>query len=78
MSLNGISMDAVVAPINQSLNQVEQDLRAQIQSMGNNPSTADLLIMQQQLQKWTMLIQLQSTVVKEFGDAMKGVIQKAS
>lgn len=78
MNLGGINMDTVVTPINQSLNKVEQDLRNQIQSMGSNPSTSDLLVMQQQLQKWTMLIQLESTVVKEFGDALKGIIQKAS
>ena len=33
--------------------------------------------MQVGLQKWSMLIQLQSTITKELGDALKGIIQKA-
>jgi type III secretion protein F len=32
--------------------------------------------MQKSMQKWSMSIQLQSTMIKEMGDALKGVIQK--
>ncbi|MFC4160068.1 EscF/YscF/HrpA family type III secretion system needle major subunit [Chitinimonas lacunae] len=56
----------------------EADLKAQISALGENPSTADLLAMQQKLQSWTMMTQLQSTVVKELADALKGIIQKAA
>jgi type III secretion protein F len=33
--------------------------------------------MQQMMQEWTMLTQLQSTLVKDIGDALKGIIQKS-
>lgn len=56
----------------------EAELQTQISSLGSNPSTADLLAMQQKLQSWTMMTQLQSTVVKELADALKGIIQKAA
>ena len=37
-----------------------------------------MLEVQQQLQQWTMMTQVQSTVVKELGDTLKGVVQKAA
>jgi type III secretion protein F len=41
-------------------------------------SQADMLQMQQQIQQWTMLIEIQSTITKQIADSLKGVIQKAS
>lgn len=32
--------------------------------------------MQRQMQKWSMSIQMNATMIKEMGDALKGVIQK--
>ncbi|HSV44208.1 MAG TPA: EscF/YscF/HrpA family type III secretion system needle major subunit [Ramlibacter sp.] len=55
----------------------EAALLTQVASLGTNPTTQDLLVLQQQIQQWTMMIQIQSTLVKEVADAMKGVIQKA-
>jgi type III secretion protein F len=55
----------------------EGQLRALITSMGSNPTVTDLLAMQQQVSSWTMMIQLQSSIVKEMSEAMKGVIQKS-
>ena len=40
--------------------------------------TADMLKLQQVMQQWTMMTQVQSTVVKELGDTLKGIIQKAA
>ncbi|MFP3700179.1 EscF/YscF/HrpA family type III secretion system needle major subunit [Burkholderia sp. SIMBA_013] len=37
-----------------------------------------MLKMQQQVQQWTMLIEIQSTITKQIADSLKGVIQKAS
>ena len=78
MNPGGISMDGIVQPMANSLNQVESAMHSQISAMGNNPTTQDLLLLQQQMQKWSMFVQLQSSLVKEFGDAMKGIIQKAN
>jgi type III secretion protein F len=38
----------------------------------------DLLQVQTNLQKWTLTTNIQSTLTKELGDALKGIIQKAS
>lgn len=56
----------------------EAELKSTIEKLGPEASTLDLLKLQQQMQQWTMFTQIQSTVVKEVADAMKGVIQKAS
>ena len=53
------------------------ELRNLIGSLGENPSTADLLALQQQVQQWTLTTQVQSTVIKEVADALKGIVQKA-
>ena len=39
---------------------------------------AQMLDLQAVMQQWTMMTQVQSTVVKELGDTLKGVIQKAA
>jgi type III secretion apparatus needle protein len=36
----------------------------------------DLVNMQMALQKWTMMNQLQSTMVQQLGECCKGIIQK--
>jgi type III secretion protein F len=57
----------------------EAALRSTIEGMSaGEPTTLDLLMMQQEVQQWTMMTQIQSTLVKEVADAMKGVIQKAA
>lgn len=58
--------------------QREVALRDTISGLGDSASTGDLLVLQQRMQEWTMFTQLQSTVVKELSDAMKGIIQKAA
>ena len=73
----GLTFDYINSTIYNVVQNREQALLNQIGSLGNSPSTADLLNMQQQIQQWTMTTQVQSTVVKEVGDALKGIIQKA-
>ena len=56
----------------------ESNFKSTISGLGENPTTTDLLMVQQGVQQWTLMVQIQSTVTKEIGDAMKGIIQKAS
>ena len=59
----------------------EKDLQASLQSVTSKPegpSTIDMLSMQQQVQQWSMLVQVVSTIYKEVTDALKGVVQKSS
>jgi type III secretion protein F len=78
LNTGGISFETINSTIAQVSSRREADLKNTISNLGDNPTTADLLMMQQQVQQWTMLTQIQSTVVKEVSDAMKGVIQKAA
>lgn len=72
----GLTFDYVNSTIYNVVQNREQELQTQIAALGPNPTTADLLNMQQKLQQWTMTVQLQSTIVKDLGDTLKGIIQK--
>ncbi|HYC38084.1 MAG TPA: EscF/YscF/HrpA family type III secretion system needle major subunit [Usitatibacter sp.] len=74
----GLTFDYLNSTVYNVVQNREQALLTQIGALGNSPTTAELLAMQQQIQQWTMLTQIQSTVVKEVGDALKGIIQKAA
>lgn len=76
--LESVSIDSMNSAMNPNLQSVEQGLRKTITSMGPNSTPADMLKMQYEMSKWTIQIQLQSTVVKEIGEACKGVVQKAA
>lgn len=73
----GLTFDYLNSTIYNVVQNREQALLNQIGTLGTSPSTADLLNMQQQIQQWTMTTQIQSTITKEIGDALKGIIQKA-
>lgn len=56
----------------------EAALQARIAAL--DPATAspvELLLLQTDVSKWTMMTQIQSTLTKELSDAMKGIIQKS-
>lgn len=74
----GLTFDYINNSVYQVVQQREASLRNQISALGANPSTTDLLNLQQQIQQWTMMTQVQSTLVKEVSDALKGIIQKAA
>lgn len=74
---SGITFDYINSSIASVVQSRESDLKTQISKLGVNPTTTDLLNLQQQIQQWTMVTQIQSTLVKEISDTMKGVIQKA-
>jgi type III secretion protein F len=37
-----------------------------------------MLTMQQQVQQWSMLVSIVSTIYKEVSDSLKGVVQKSA
>ncbi|MCA0326656.1 MAG: EscF/YscF/HrpA family type III secretion system needle major subunit [Proteobacteria bacterium] len=74
----GINFSMLSSTIGSVLTTSEGNLRDRISNLGENPTQTELLMMQADLQKWSMLIQLQSTITKELGDALKGIIQKAA
>ena len=88
MALNAISNSTEInfnnlnSTIYSSLSTQETALRNTLNTISvdsdGNVSQADLLKMQQQLQQWSIMIDLQSTMTKQIGDSLKAVIQKAS
>ncbi len=63
-----------------ALNTRETNLRAAIEKVNakESPSSVDMLDLQQQVQQWSMMIQIVSTLAKEVTDALKGVVQKSA
>ena len=74
-----ITFDSISSVIGTTSQRVESTLKTKIAEIGAspNPSSTDMLALQQQLQQWSMFTQIQSTLVKDLGDALKGIIQKA-
>jgi type III secretion protein F len=74
---NGLSFSTVNSNISTIVAKRETGLQDFLTNLGENPSTADMLTMQQRIQEWTITTQLQSTVVQSIAEAIKGVIQKS-
>ncbi len=74
----GLTFDYINNSIANVVQSREATLQTQIANLGESPTTADLLAMQQQIQQWTMTTQIQSTLVKEIADALKSIIQKSA
>lgn len=75
----GMSLSTISNTLGNSLQTQETAVQASVDNInakGGDASTTDLLALQQESQKWTMLVELNSTMIKQFGDAAKGVIQK--
>lgn len=79
---SGLNFNSVNNTIYDSIRSQESNLQTTLSTMRTNAdgsvSQADMLKMQQQVQQWTMLIEIQSTITKQIADSLKGVIQKAS
>lgn len=77
-------MSISFSSINQTLHTVAQKMETNLAntlqdiSSKEDPTTADMVKMQQEMQQWTLMIQTQSTMVKELGDTLKGIVQKAA
>ena len=79
---SGLNFNSVNNKIYDSIRSQESNLQTTLSNLRTNAdgsvSQADMLKMQQQVQQWTMLIEIQSTITKQIADSLKGVIQKAS
>lgn len=73
-----LSFDGINTTVASAVSASEARLQARVAGMDPaNVSPTDLLLLQQDLSKWSMMTQVQSTLVKELSDTMKGIIQKA-
>ncbi|WJF89325.1 EscF/YscF/HrpA family type III secretion system needle major subunit [Paraburkholderia bonniea] len=76
-SSNSLNIDGFAAMIGTSVDSAEADLQSTLNALGKSPTEGDLLKAQQKLQTWSMDVSMDATVIKEIGDTLKGVIQKA-
>jgi type III secretion protein F len=72
---SGFDYDSVTNTIGTGVAKVEGDVTSLESSMDPN-SAADLIKMQMAMQKWSVVIGLESGLVKTIGDALKGLVQK--
>ncbi|KAB0607347.1 EscF/YscF/HrpA family type III secretion system needle major subunit [Castellaniella defragrans] len=79
---SGLNFNAVNDTIYSGIRTQETKLRQTLSDLSakgdGNISQTDLLMLQQQTQQWTMMIELQSTITKQISDSLKGIIQKSS
>ena len=77
-------MDVTFSSINSTVTKASQTQENNLQdqltavSQKSDPTAEDLLAVQTSLQQWTLMIQVATTVNKELGDALKGIVQKSS
>lgn len=78
MAINNLNFDYVTTTVSSVIQTAETSLKNRVSSLDPaNTSPTDLLLLQQEISKWTMMIDVQSTLVKTISDAMKGIIQKS-
>ena len=76
-------MEVTFGSINSTVTKAAQTQESNLQdqltavSQKTDPTAEDLLAVQTSLQQWTLMIQVATTVNKELGDALKGIVQKA-
>ncbi|MDB5774987.1 MAG: hypothetical protein JWP38_1120 [Herbaspirillum sp.] len=75
----GISFKTIETSLGDAARAADETFEKEMQAYNakTNPSTADMSIMQQSVQKWTMANELLATVNKEAGDVFKEFIQKS-
>lgn len=75
---DNITFNAISTKLGGVVTARETALKTTLDGLNENPSTADMLKMQHEIQQWSILTQIQSTITKELADTLKGVIQKAA
>jgi type III secretion apparatus needle protein len=78
ISSNGsLSLDYINNIGMSALSNKEQSLRATFADSTQELSTVKMLELQSQVQQWSLITSIQSTLAKEVSDTMKAVIQKS-
>lgn len=78
---SGLSLNQINRTIYQGLSTQESRLRDTLSRIGGadgSVTQTDMLRMQQEIQQWSILVDIQSTITKQLSDSIKGVIQKAA
>jgi len=76
----GVTFGMINSTLNQMVQSADSSLSTQLTTISQkaNPSSTDMLSLQQALENYTVVIEASATTTKDFYDALKEVIQKAA
>lgn len=76
VAVNAITMETVTGSFGDALSQLEQQMNDKLAEFKSkpNPSQTDLTLFQSYVTMWSGMVQLQSSVIKVYGDAIKQVV----
>lgn len=72
-----VNLSTIASTIGSKIAGIESTLKTTLSGVGLETSTAEMLSIQADIQKWTLATDIQSNVTKTLGDALKGIIQKS-
>jgi type III secretion protein F len=72
-----VNLSTIASTIGSKIAGIESTLTTTLNGVGLETSTAEMLSIQADIQKWTLATDIQSNVTKTLGDALKGIIQKS-
>jgi len=77
MNVGSMSFSFVARTLGNVVSTTESNLDQSISSMGSDPTTQDLLLVQSQIAQWSLITGMASTMTKSVQDTMNGILQKA-
>lgn len=71
------SLDSLATHISSQANEANTRVNASITQLGTNPDNpATLANLQHNINKWSVIYNIHSTVIRSFKDLMQGILQK--
>ena len=77
MNVGSMSFSFVARTLGNVVSTNESNLDQSISSMGSDPTTQDLLLVQSQIAQWSLITGMSSTITKSVQDTLNGILQKA-
>jgi type III secretion apparatus needle protein len=77
MTVGSMSFSFVARTLGEVVATTESNLDQSISSLGSDPTTQDLLLVQSQIAQWSLITGMASTMTKSVQDTMNGILQKA-
>ena len=73
---SNFTFESITDTLGSSIGQMEQQMYSQMSELENNPnpSEQDLVIFQTNMQLWSNLINMESSIIKVYGDTMKTIV----
>ncbi len=75
---SAFSLNTVYQQLLPRMKSSESDMSSLLRSLGPRPDSMDLIMVQAKMSEWTLAAQLNSGLIKELGDTLKGIVQKAA